>query len=109
LCFDFTGDGRKDIVFTGWEAMNHGPHYWAAFRATASGWARVKFKHSCCRSNPRLGAGIQIARSGDTIIVTEPKYRPSDPACCPTGGTNEGDWRWQRRQLALVQARSRPD
>ena len=39
LCFDFTGDGREDIVFTGWLFANRGAHYWAAFRARGDGWS----------------------------------------------------------------------
>lgn len=102
LCFDFTGDGRKDIVFSGWEAMNRGAHWWAAYRATRTGWARVKFKRGCCRANPKFGSGIQLRRSGREIVVTEPVYAPDDPGCCPTLGTKTGTWRWVRTTLGLV-------
>jgi hypothetical protein len=101
-CFDFTGDGREDIVFTGWEFMNHGAHYWAAFRATRSNWVRVKFKRGCCRADPKVGVGLAIRRSGREIAVTQPVYDSDDPACCPSGGTKTGWWGWRRRALALV-------
>jgi hypothetical protein len=101
-CFDFTGDGRRDIVFTGWEFMNHGAHYWAAFRATRTGWIRVKFKRGCCRADPRFGAGIVIGHAGRRIIVTEPVYAADDPACCPSRGTKTGTWRWLRTSLGLI-------
>ncbi len=103
LCFDFTGDGRKDIVFTGWVAMNHGAHYWAAYRATRSRWVRVKFKGGCCRADPRTSPGIVIARSDDDIVVSQTIYRPGEPLCCPTGGTRIGVWSWQGKNLALVE------
>ena len=35
ICIDFTGDRRPDIVLSVWTAMNHGAHYWAAFRGTS--------------------------------------------------------------------------
>jgi hypothetical protein len=101
-CLDFTGDGREDIVFTGWEFMNHGAHYWAAFRATRTNWVRVKFKRSCCRADPKTGVGIAIQRSGREIGVTQPVYDSDDPACCPSGGSKTGWWGWRRRQLVLL-------
>jgi hypothetical protein len=107
-CYDVTGDGRKDIVFSGWEYMNHGAHYWAAFRATRADWVRMKFKHSCCRGNPRSGAGIFLRRSGRAIVVSQPVYRASDPACCPTGGTRIGTWRWRHKKLTLTDRAHKP-
>lgn len=108
LCFDMTGDGRKDIVFSGWQFMNHGAHYWAAFRATRSNWVRMKFKRGCCRADPRTGAGIQIRRSGRNVVVHEPVYETSDPACCPSGGTKTGIWRWRSPHLILVDVLREP-
>ncbi|MBA3329137.1 MAG: hypothetical protein H0T43_12635 [Solirubrobacterales bacterium] len=108
LCFDFTGDRRKDIVFTGWEFMNHGAHYWAAYRATRSSWVRVKFKRGCCRADPKTGVGIEIQRSGREIVVSQPVYQPDDPACCPSGGTKTGTWRWRNHTLALVDVTREP-
>lgn len=107
-CFDFTGDRRKDIVFTGWEFMNHGAHYWAAFRATRGNWTRVKFKRGCCRADPKVGAGIGINRFKRTIIVRQPVYRRDDPACCPSGGSKEGRWRWRNARLVLVRVTTEP-
>jgi hypothetical protein len=100
LCFDFTGDGQKDIVFSGWEYANNGAHYWAAFRATATGWTRVIFKRDCCRV--RRATKIRIARSGATLVVRQPIYRKADHGCCPTGGTRTGRWRWTGSTLKLV-------
>lgn len=108
LCFDMTGDGRKDIVFSGWQFMNHGAHYWAAFRATRSNWVRMKFKRGCCRADPRFGSGIQIRRSGRDVVVHEPVYATSDPACCPSGGTKTGIWRWRNPHLILVDVLREP-
>ncbi len=102
ICVDFTGDGRRDIVFSGSVAMTQGAHYWAAFRATRSSWVRVKFKRGCCRADPRFGRAIGIGRSGRQIVVKEAVYRSDDPGCCPTGGTRIGTWGWRSGRLALV-------
>lgn len=103
MCFDFTGDGRRDIVFTMWAYMNHGAHYWAAFRKTRHDWKRVAYKTDCCGKRHRGGGtGIGISRSGRTTIVNEPVYRRRDAACCPSGGERSGEWAWRSGRLRLV-------
>ncbi len=106
LCFDFTGDGRKDIVFSGSEFANNGAHYWAAFRARGDDWARVIFKRDCCRV--RRATKMRIGRSGATIFVTQPIFRAADRGCCPTGGTQTGRWRWTGGALKLVSTTVKP-
>jgi hypothetical protein len=55
ICIDFTRDGRKDIVFTVWAAMNHGAHYWAAFRRTNGGkWDQGSVQERLLRRPPSL-------------------------------------------------------
>lgn len=100
LCFDFTGDGRKDIVFTGWLFKDHGAHYWAAFRARGDNWVRAIFKRDCCAV--RRATGIKVRRAGRVIVVRQPIYKAANKACCPTGGTRTGRWRWVGTQLKLV-------
>jgi hypothetical protein len=91
------------MVVTMWAYMNHGAHYWAAFRGTARGWVRVAYKADCCARGPRRGgAGIAIKRAGSRIVIEQPVYRPSDGACCPTGGTKTGRWGWRNGRLILV-------
>src|SRR3954469_3804881 len=82
--------------------MNHGAHYWAAFRATRTDWKRVKFKRGCCPADPRFGAGVAMAPERRTIVVRAPVYLGDDPACCLSGGARTGRWRWQERRLGLV-------
>ena len=106
LCFDFTGDGRKDIVFTGWLFRNRGAHYWAAFRARGSTWSRVIFKRDCCTM--RQTSGMKIRRLGRVLVVTQPIYAAKDNVCCPTGGTRTGRWRWRAMQLKLVSTTVKP-
>jgi hypothetical protein len=101
---DFNRDGRKDIVFTVWTAMNHGAHYWAAFRRTARGhWKRAAFESDCCGGHHRFGGmGIAVRRAGNVIVVSQPIYRPGDGGCCPSGGTNARAWAWRRGKLRIV-------
>jgi hypothetical protein len=103
-CMDFTRDGRKDIVFTVWTAMNHGAHYWAAFRKTTHGhWKRVAFKSDCCGGHHRYGGlGIAIQRAGSVIVVSQPIYKKNDGACCPSGGTKSRAWAWRHGKLRIV-------
>jgi hypothetical protein len=101
LCMDFTGDGRADLVVGVWTAMNHGAHYWAAFRNSSShGWARVAYSSDCCGGHNRYGGmGIGIRRSGKRFVVSQPIYLSSDPACCPSGGTKSAAWVWTSHGL----------
>lgn len=106
LCFDFTGDGRRDIVFTGLIFRTRGAHYWAAFRARGNNWSRVTFKRDCC--TVRQANGIKIRRVGRVIVVTQPIYKATDKTCCPTGGTRTGRWRWNGTTLKLVSTTTNP-
>jgi hypothetical protein len=107
LCFDFTGDGREDIVFTGWLYANRGAHYWAAFRVRGDGWSKVTFKRDCC--TVRRASGIKVRRAGRVLVVSQPIYKASDKACCPTGGTRTGRWRWAGTQLKLIGTTTKPE
>jgi hypothetical protein len=105
ICYDFTGDGRRDLVFTVWAYMNHGAHYWAAFQATPSGWARSAYRSDCCGRDKRFGGlGIAISRSGNELVIEQPAYAADDPLCCPSQGTRTGIWKWRRSgRLSLVE------
>jgi hypothetical protein len=102
VCFDFTGDGRRDVAFTMWAAMNHGAHLWAAFRRTAHGWARARYSADCCGAHRSFGMGIGIRRSGRSLLVDQPIYRRRDAACCPSGGIAAGVWEWRSGRLKLT-------
>lgn len=102
LCFDFTGDGRRDLVVTRWEAMNHGAHYWAAFRHGRAGYTQILGLHDCCRRGRKFGTGIALRRLGRDLVVSQPVYKPSDPLCCPTGGDRVGRWSYRNHRLELV-------
>lgn len=96
LCFDFTGDGQRDVAFTMWGAMNRGAHLWAAFRRTATGWERVRYSADCCGAHRSFGVGIGIRRQGKTLLVDQPIHwqRPNE-------GTRTGEWEWRDGRLKL--------
>ena len=50
----------------------------------------------------RRATGIKVRRSGRVIIVSQPIYKAGDKACCPTGGTRTGRWRWAGTRLKLI-------
>ena len=96
LCFDFTGDGRTDIVFSGWEYVDNGAHYWAAFRSTAAGWTSVIFKRDCCRV--ARATNMRISRTGAVLVVSEPIFSKARKQV----GTRTGRWRWNGHVLKLL-------
>ena len=96
LCFDFTGDRKTDIVFSGWEFVDNGAHYWAAFRATATGWTSVIFKRDCCRV--ARATNMKISHSGAAILVSQPVFNKAHDVVA----TRTGRWRWNGYALKLV-------
>jgi hypothetical protein len=104
ICVDFTGDGHPDLVVAVWVAMNHGAHYWAAFRNGRQSWVRVAYSGDCCSMSPNsFGMGISIGRrASNRFVVSQPVYRPTDPACCPSGGMKAARWAWRSGKLRIV-------
>jgi hypothetical protein len=105
LCMNLTGSGRQDLVATVWDAMNHGAHYWAAWRNAGSKWVLIAFSGNCCSIEPhKFGMGLtvkQTAASGQ-FVVSQPIYRPKDPACCPSGGIVMARWAWSRGAIRVA-------
>ncbi len=105
LCMNLTGSGRQDLVATVWDAMNHGAHYWAAWRNAGSKWVLIAFSGNCCSIAPhKFGMGVTVRRTSTAgqLIVSQPIYRSNDPACCPSGGTAAARWAWRRGALRVV-------
>jgi hypothetical protein len=102
LCFDFTGDGRRDLVITRWLGMNHGAHEWAAYVHEGSRYVMVRHMADCCSGKPRYALGVGIRRRGTALEVSEPIFKKSDALCCPSGGLRIARWRWVDGALRVV-------
>lgn len=63
---------------------NTGFVYWVVFRWAGDAWQFLM----------KQTAGASITAAGSDIRQTLPIYRPSDPRCCPTGGTKSRIWHW---------------
>lgn len=105
LCTNLTGSGRQDMVATVWDAMNHGAHYWAAWRNAGGKWVLLALSGNCCSIAPhKFGMGVTVrgTSTAGQFVVSQPVYRPKDPACCPSGGTATARWAWRRGALRVV-------
>jgi hypothetical protein len=97
ICMNLTGSGRQDLVASVWDAMDHGAHYWAAWRNEGSRWVRIAFSGDCCQIAPhKFGMGIGVSRSS-----TPGQFGVSQPST-PSGGTVVARWGWKRGALRIV-------
>lgn len=93
ICFDFTGDGRRDIAFTVWSGGTAGDIAWVALVRGARGW-----NVAVTDSGYKLG----LRRIERDVVVTRPIYRRTDANCCPTGGFDHYAYRWNGKRFAFV-------
>jgi hypothetical protein len=84
LCGSFTGPGSRTMVVSLWGPGNSGPAEWVVFRWYGNTWQFLM----------KQPAAASITAAGNDIRQTLPIYRPSDPRCCPTGGTKSRLWHW---------------
>ena len=84
LCGSFSGPGSQTMVVSLWGDGNSGLVEWAVFRWAGGTW-QFLMKQPAAASITAAGADIR-----QTIAI----YRPSDPRCCPTGGTRSRLWHW---------------
>jgi hypothetical protein len=90
ICFDLTGDGRRDLAVTIASGGTAGDVGWLAVVTTSRG-RRV----ALARSGYKLG----LLREGRDLVETQPIYRKDDPNCCPTGGFDHTRWHWNGRRF----------
>jgi hypothetical protein len=98
LCIDLTGSGRQDLVAAVWDAMDHGAHYWAAWRNEGSRWVRIALSGDCCQMAPhKFGMGIGVTRSS-----TKGQFLVSQPISASGAGTKVARWAWKQGTLEIV-------
>jgi len=97
LCFDATGDGTRDVLYTISGGGSGGAFDWGFIAADGS--------------EPRVvtrgggGSRLGISRRGRRPEVANPIYRRSDANCCPSGGARIRTFRWNGTRLALASTR----
>lgn len=84
LCGAFTGGGGQTMVVSINGPDNVGMLYWAVFRWSGSEWQLLM----------RQRQAAILTSVGSDIRETVSIYRPSDPRCCPSGGTRGRVWHW---------------
>lgn len=84
LCGSFTGPGSQTMVVSLWGEGNSGVVEWVVFRWIGGTWQFLM-------KQPAPGS---LTAAGPDIRQTLSIYRPSDPRCCPTGGTKSRLWHW---------------
>lgn len=94
ICFDFTGDGRRDIAFSVFSGGTAGDIAWGVLVGTGDVGMIVAV----------TGGGYKLAlrRSGRAVVVTQPVYKADDPNCCPTGGFDHVARRWNGKTFAVA-------
>ena len=101
LCYDFTRDGRRDVVLTGWAGSDSEARFWAAFRRDDDGFERVMFSGDCCR---------RTTDRGREVFVFHPHAGPPERSDFVVGKTvrrpsfenRDGQWRWLDGRLRLI-------
>lgn len=84
LCGSFAGPGSQTMVASLLGEANTGMIGWAVFRLAGGQWQLLM---------ERRGAA-ELTAAGADIRETVSIYRPSDPRCCPSGGTKSRTWHW---------------
>lgn len=101
ICHDFTGDGRRDVVFAIASGGTGGAFAWAVFRRTAQEGGPLGRRYRKV-AEPQSGSHTGLRRRGRLIVVVNPIYRPVDPNCCPTGGQLRRFYRVEENKVVLV-------
>src|SRR5688572_23660366 len=103
LCFDFTRDRRRDMVFSVVRrGATNGATSWVALRRRRAGGWRVAGRGSAWGGRSSRRGRLRIARRGRDVLVTVPVWRAGDSAACPTGGLRRRLYRWRSGRLRTV-------
>jgi hypothetical protein len=107
ICFDFTGDGRRDVAFAIVSGGSGGAFSWTLFRRTTSKSRRTLRRFRRLTEQGR-SSRTSLRREGNLLVVSNPIYRREDANCCPTGGVIERRYRFTRRRAIRVSTRRLP-
>jgi hypothetical protein len=96
-CFDFTGDGTRDVLFSVFGGGTAGNGAWGLVVADGGTHKLTNYGGG--------GSDLGIDRRGSRPQVINPIYRRGDPNCCPTGGFRIRTYKWNGRRLRLESTR----
>ncbi len=101
ICFDFTGDGRRDVAFAILSGGTAGATHWAVFRGVRTSSSRLSRRYRKVAER-FSGSKTRLVRSGRLLGVDNPIYKRDDANCCPTGGTSRVLYRVGRSGVVKV-------
>lgn len=101
ICFDFTGDRRREVVFAIHGGGSGGAAHWAAFRRTRSKRGPLGRRFRLI-AEPRAGQQTMLERRGRLVVVKNPIWRPGDPNAGPSGGELHSLYRIRTNSVKLV-------
>jgi hypothetical protein len=105
ICFDFTGDGRRDVAFAILSGGTAGATHWAVFRGVRTSSRRLSRRYRKVAER-FSGSKTRLLRSGRLLVVQTPIYNQTDANCCPTGGANQVLYRVERSRVVKVSSRT---
>ena len=101
VCFDLTGDGRKDVAFGILSGGTAGPTAWAVFRGVRTSSTRLARRYRKVTER-NSGSKTLVLRRGSLLGVQNPIYKSEDANCCPTGGATRSLYRVRPSGVTLV-------
>ena len=90
-CADLTGDGRGDVAYSKSGGGSGGDVQWGVVYERAGDRRIARFTGHLHYANLRI--------KGRRLLIDSPRYKPSDPNCCPTLGTRTESATWNGRRF----------
>ena len=101
VCFDFTGDGKRDVAFGILSGGTAGPTHWAVFRGVMTSSKRLSARYRKVAER-FSGSKTRLLRRGRRLAVQNPVYRRGDGNCCPTGGATRVLYRVESARVVRI-------
>jgi len=100
-CVDLTGDGRSDVAYSKSGGGSGGDVQWGVVYEPAGDRRIARFTGHLHYANLRV--------NGRRVLIDSPRYKPSDPNCCPSLGSRTESATWNgRRFVKKLVAVTRP-
>jgi hypothetical protein len=93
VCFDSMRDGFGGMAVSLFSGGTAGDVGWLFFVPENTGWRLT---------NAGAGYKLRLLRKDSQLVVVQPVYRRNDPNCCPSGGFDRTNYRWNGDRLAVA-------